>query len=342
MCSIAGPGYLVCFHGVPEETPERSHSLASRPAMHVNILELTGSPPRARGCEFAKVLRPIRPACLTDLLKETPEFIDGILPQSRRSMTYLNRWVRARPQLAASEATKARNAFGPVAGAVDRGVLYLSGFDIASRPAARLRYTRRGARIAAAITEYRPPRKGILGDDAAMGWLFLLAQIDPVLRGFRPLDDVDVSRFPRAINHDSVADWLRTLIAPMIAAEIAQLLRVVRDIRLPGPILANPVFGGVGPISGSDGDWIADDTLVEMKCTTREVQRTYVAQLLCYYALDQLRRGTRRHYGFGRLALCLPRQRCVISGRAEEWLAAFGAPKAARFVEGVGGWLALD
>lgn len=254
-------------------------------------------------------------------------------------MTWVNRWVRARPQLAASEATSARNAFGPVAAAVDRGVLYLSGFDIAARPAARLNYLQRGAPIAAALRAYAPPRRGILRDQSAMGWLFLLAQIDAVLRGFRTLDDVDLTRFPRTITHDSVSEWLRTLVHPEIGAEIAELLRVVRDIRLPGPVLANPIFGGMGPIAGSDGDWIAGDTLVEMKCTTREVQRTHVAQLLCYYALDQLRRGTRRHYAFGRLALCLPRQGCVISGSANEWLESFGAPRAGVFVEGLQSWL---
>lgn len=308
--------------------------------MHVNILDVAGTPPRARDCVIPPLRRPPVPACLTDFLETTPDLMDGMLPHSRRTIGYINRLVGARPQILPSQTTKDRKLYSPVGGAVDRGVLFLSGFDIAAGPRRSLsQRSTRAKQIATALAEYQPPRRGVLHSRSALGWLYLLAVIDPLLRGFRNLDDVDMTAFPAKINHESAAAWLEALIPADVGLEIAQLLRAVRDIRIPGVVLANPVFGGLGPVSGSDGDWIAGDTLVEMKCTTGGLQRIHVAQLLCYYVFDQARaHGGRRPYGFGRLALCLPRQSCTLVGSIDEWLQAFGAPRAEVFVTRLNDW----
>lgn len=73
-----------------------------------------------------------------------------------------------------------------------------------------------------------------------------------------------------------------------VADEIRTLLATVSALQPVGEFFPNPVFGGLGPIKGSDGDWIAGDTLVELKCTVRPVKREYVVQLLCYAALSRL------------------------------------------------------
>ena len=70
--------------------------------------------------------------------------------------------------------------------------------------------------------------------------------------------------------------------------EIVRLLRSLKEIRIRGTMFANPIFGSVGPILGSDGDWVVADTLVELKCVVGGVKRCHVAQLICYYALSQL------------------------------------------------------
>lgn len=312
--------------------------------MHINIIDAAGTPPRSRDCVIRPLRRPPRPACLTDFLEHTPDLMDGMLPHSRRTIGYINKVIRERPQIPPSETTIARKLYSPVGGAVDRGVLYLSGFDVAARPRLALSHrSARAQRLASALAEYRPPRRGVLRSRAAIGWLYLLAVLDPVVRGFRTLDDLDMTGFPSTINHASAAAWLETLIAADVALEIAQLLRAVRDIRLPGPVVANPILGGLGPVSGSDGDWIAGDTLVEMKCTTGGVQRVHIAQLLCYYVFDRVRaHGRRREYGFKRLALCLPRQSCMIVGSVDEWLRAFGAPRAEVFVPGISAWFSQN
>lgn len=285
--------------------------------------------------------RPARSACLTDFLDVTPDLLDGLLPQSRRSIAKLNRRLLSLPQIHASATTVNRRLYSPVAGAVDRGVLYLSGFDVSTRVAKRVATHPRGARLAKALKAYMPPRRGVLRSRSAMGWLYVLGALEPVLRGFRTLDDIDTSTLAAAVGEASARAWLSRVIPDDVSDEIAELLRCVGRIRIPGPVLANPVFGGLGPVIGSDGDWIAGDTLVELKCTTGGVRRKHVAQLLAYYVFDQsLAHGRKRPYGFTRLALCLPRQSCTVVGTVDEWLQAFGAPKPDVFVRGCAQWFA--
>ena len=311
--------------------------------MHIRIIDAVGILPRASECEIPGLRRPARSACLTDFLDATPDLVAGLLPQSRRAITALNRRVLSRPQIPASHTTVNRRLYATVAGAVDRGVLYLSGFDISTRISRRLPTHGRWARLRKALVAYRPPRRGVLRSRSAMGWLYVLGALDPVLRGFRTLDDIDISGLATVVTEATAREWLERVIPEDVSNEIGELLRTISRVRLPGPILANPVFGGLGPVIGSDGDWIAGDTLVELKCTTRGVKRTHVAQLLAYYVFDQcLAHGRRRPYGFTRLALCLPRQSCTVVGTVDEWLQAFGAPEPDVFVRGCAEWFARN
>jgi hypothetical protein len=263
---------------------------------------------------------------LTEVLKANPAFVNALLPKSQIAITLLNKAIKQRDMVQPSATTTARKLFSTVAQAVDRGVLYLYGYDIYAQARLCLRRNGRiGRRIAAVCDLYTPPRSSILRSYAALGWFYLLGQLDPIRRGFRPLSDIAITALPTRPDPSASTLWLASLIPKDVADEIADLLRAVRDCRTEGTFRANPVFGGTGAVIGSDGDWITGDTLVELKCA-QQIKREYVAQLICYYALDQLMTHRHEPYGFSRLALCLPRQRCTIVGSVDEWLAAFGGP----------------
>jgi hypothetical protein len=205
----------------------------------------------------------------------------------------------------------------------------MRGVDVTSRAVKRL--ARGGAiatRIAIALQAYRPPRRQIRDNAAALGWLYTLGRLEPVLRGFRPLSDIDTQLLPTKVTRTSAARWFAALLADDVCHEVAALLGALSIARLGGVLRPNPIFGGIGQILGSDGDWICGDTLVELKCVVGGVEREHVAQLLCYYAFDRLRAHGKRAYGFSRLALLLPRQRSIIHGGIADWLAAFGGPSA--------------
>jgi len=279
------------------------------------------------------------PASLTTAFATNGAFVGALLPNSRMAVTAINRAINTPNLVAPCLTTTSARLHSAVALAVDRGVLYFYCSDVVRRPVARLqRHGRIGKRIAAIAMSYKPPARRVLSSRSAIGWFYLLGMLEPIIRGFRPLSDVDVSALPRRPTRESANDWLESLVPSDVAAEIADLLRAVRDIRVPGVIRPNPVFGGLGWITGSDGDWIAGDTLVELKCTVGGIKREHVAQLLCYYAFDQLCSIPALRFGFSSLALCLPRQRCTIVGSVDHWLAAFGAPARSELPMFVQGW----
>lgn len=282
---------------------------------------------------------PLAFASLTDFLRRSPDFVRQLLPNSRRAIAAINRAVRGGALVPPSATTRSRSLFSVVALAVDRGVLHLSGVDVAGAEIKRLR--RRGAhasRIAEVLCCYPLPSSGHFHRRAYLGWLTVLGMLEPVRRGFRPLSDIDVSRLPRRITPHSAAEWLANAMPPECLEEIAALLRNVRAVRLPGRFIPNPVFGGLGPVTGSDGDWISGRTLVELKCVVRGVQSLSVAQLICYYVFDQTRAHGGDSFGFDRLALCLPRQGALIHGHVQDWLVAFGVPESVDAVKEISQW----
>ena len=180
---------------------------------------------------------------------------------------------------------------------------------------------------------WTPTARGLFHNRAAIGWLYALGGLDVARRGFIPLSDVITSPLPTRIDVEQTRRWFESLISVDMSDEIVRLLRSLKEIRIRGTISANPVFGGIGPILGSDGDWVVADTLVELKCVVDGVRRRNVAQLVCYHALSQLADRSERLPLFSRLALCLPRQSATITGTVNEWLYAFGAPRKEIVVE---------
>lgn len=269
-------------------------------------------------------------ACLTDLLAELPELQKALLPKSRSTVTLLNRALKEAPLIAPSEATRTRNLYSRVALTVDRAALFIAGCNVWSKPLAYLR-SKNDAHARAlwkVIRGFKPPKARMKLDKACLAWLYALGGIEPVMRGFRPLSDVELGMVPQRLAPKAAAKCLADVFSDDVAKEIAALVTVLRAVRPRGRIRPNPVFGGTGVVVGSDGDWIAGDTLVELKCVVRGVGRRHIVQLLCYYAFDQINARTRGGYGFSKLALVLPRQATTIVGAVDEWLAAFSGPTA--------------
>lgn len=307
--------------------------------MHIPVPSAIASPTGPGTCHIAPLGRGARHACLTDFLGSNPRFIDGLLPNSRAAITLLNRRIGKALVVGPSATTASRQLYSTVALAVDRGALYLHGHNMGASDTGLPGRGPDARRIALALQLYEPPTEQILANRSAIGWFYVLGVLEPVRRGFRPLSDLDISALPARLTPRSAAEWFASAVPDDVAKEIALLLRVVGRIRVRGRFVANPVFGGVGPIIGSDGDWIAGDTLVELKCTVAGVKREHVAQLICYYVFDQLlAHGRKSPYGFTNLALCLPRQGCTVIGTVDQWLRAFGAPDAATVVASVSEW----
>ena len=267
-------------------------------------------------------------ACLTDAFASNAHFLSALMPSSRYAVTHLNKTIRGIRSVPPSATTKNEHLYSRVALAVDRGVLYLYGVDVGGPAAIRLK---RGGSLARSISKaceaYQPPRQAILHSRSAIGWFYFLGLREPVFRGFVQLGELDLPSPPSRPTSQSSTKWFESLIPDDVSHEIAAMLRAVRDSRLPGQFRANPVFGALGAVRGSDGDWLSGDTLVELKCTVGGIKREHVAQLLCYYAFDQLGvHGRLKAFGFSRLALCLPRHTCVVEGSVEDWLVAFGGP----------------
>ncbi len=269
----------------------------------------------------------IQPQSLTNLLPTIPAVEQALLPDSRRAITAINRALSSRPFVAPSDSTKRMKAYSRIGLALDRAVLFLGGHDIATAPRRWLDQRGGSARaMARMLSAWTPEARGLFYNRAAIGWLYALGGLDVARRGFIPLSDVITSPIPKRVDEASSRVWFENLIPLDVSDEIVRLLRSLKEIRLRGKMVPNPVFGGIGHILGSDGDWVVGNTLVELKCVMGGVKRSHVAQLVCYYALSQLpdRRGTLPP--FSRLALCLPRQSTTIVGTINEWLYAFGAP----------------
>lgn len=277
-------------------------------------------------------------ASLSEWLAKGKAFIDALLPASRLATGMINRFLARRPTVSPCATTCVAKLHSRVALAVDRGVLHLSGQDLAT-PAIRFleqlahRRCRDAHSLARILREYKPPRRGHFKRRDYLGWLYVLGAIDTARRGFRPPSDAITLRFPKRATAASAAAWLAAAIPEDVAVETAELLRSLRACRPRGRFVPNPVLGGTWAFGGSDGDWIAGDTLVELKCVT-SFKRDYAAQLLCYYFVDQTRPPSER-FNFGRLALCLPRQCATLVGTPDDWLAAFGGAPDEIAVDGV-------
>lgn len=297
--------------------------------MHLQIRDIVETPRIFTDWALPVVPRECLPASLSDVLGSLSELESSLLPNSRRAIAAINKAASQTPRVEPSSVTRERRLYGRVGLAVDRAVLFLSGVDVAAESVEWLcDGTKREKQFARLLRSWEPRAKGMFHSRAAMGWLYVLGGLDSVRRGFVELPDVG-PELPKAISATTAKSWFEEAIPTEVASEIVALLRSLKDIRIRGRVSPNPIFGGTGLITGSDGDWIVDDTLVELKCISDGVKRRNVAQLICYYALSQLPDRQSRFEPFSKLALCLPRQSCTIVGHVEEWLSAFGAPPAA-------------
>lgn len=301
---------------------------ADRQRPHLEIADLVPSIATAVRWSLPPLDPGIRPQSLTNLLPTIPAVESALLPHSRRAIAAINRALAGRPYLAPSESTRRTRSYSRVALAVDRAALFLGGHDVATAPMEWL-LTGGGAqrRMGELLAAWSPSPRSLFHNRAGVGWLYALGGLDVARRGFIPLSDVITSPIPRRIDADRARRWCESLIPEDMSDEIVRLLRSLKDIRIRGAISPNPIFGGIGPISGSDGDWVVADTLVELKCVVDGVKRRHVAQLVCYHALGQLADQRENLPSFSRLALCLPRQSATITGTVNEWLYAFGAPR---------------
>ncbi len=297
--------------------------------MHLQIRDIVETPRVTADWTLPVIPPECRPASLSDFLGSFSELESALLPNSRRAITAINKAASQRPRIEPSSVTRERKLYGRVGLAVDRGVLFLSGVDIATESVEWLSQgPGREKQAARLLRSWQPRAQGMFHSRAAMGWLYVLGGLDSVRRGFMELSDIG-PEVPKVVDASSAKSWFEEAIPAEVADEIVALLRSLKDIRIRGRVSPNPIFGGTGLITGSDGDWIADDTLVELKCVSDGVKRRNVAQLVCYYAMSQLPDRKGSFEPFSKLALCLPRQSCTIVGHVEEWLSAFGAPPAA-------------
>ncbi|MBI3811567.1 MAG: hypothetical protein HY283_05110 [Nitrospirae bacterium] len=209
------------------------------------------------------------------------------------------------------------------------------GEDVMVRPRSYLQQGKTKKRILKAL-EYQSRREspGCLSPERpeTLGWLWVLGNLEPVFRGFRPLSDIDGAALGSApVTPRSAMRWLANLVTEDLASELTALIRSLACIIPKGPYRSNPIFGGYGFVIGSDGDFMAGHTLVEIKCSVSGVRRNSVSQMLSYFAIDRLNHGT-HGYGVRQLALCLPRQQATIIGTVDEWLSFFGGPSPKRFI----------
>jgi len=275
--------------------------------------------------KLPKMRKDIKPRCLTDLLETIPDFQKFLLPNSRSAITQINRVLRKQSFIPPTEFTKNKNLYSSIALAVDRGSLHLYGVNISDKPVRFLQKS--GEKKLSIIIEKfsRFAKKKNFNQETA-AWLYLIGRLDPIMRGFRPISDIKIKSLPKKMTKQTIKYWLKNLIPKTVSDEIIRILESLKKILPVGSIYPNPVFGGIGPIMGSDGDWICDDMLVELKCTINGVNRKHVTQIICYSALSEIKPTSKKIPKIKKLGILLPRQSSLIVGSINDWLLSFGAP----------------
>lgn len=296
--------------------------------MVLGIKEIVSIPDLDPDWVLPSLPRDIRPKCLSDLLKEIPEFQKALLPNSRWAITQINRVLRTKKFIEPCNEIKEKNLYSSVALAVDRGALLLKN-NLKNEEVIEFlqRQGDYGKKIATIIEKFEPIAHDLIYRRETSGYLFLLGKLEPIIRGFRPISDLKEYGLPKRFTNESINKWISGIISKSVADEINLLLKTLNKLQLSGEVYPNPIFGGIGPIFGSDGDWISGDTLVELKCTVSGIKRQYVAQIICYSWLGKSGPISSTIPKINDLAICLPRQSSIIVGTIDDWLLAFGAPK---------------
>lgn len=297
------------------------------------VRDLVGTVPPQDDWTLPEIPDTVWPAALTDLLKQVPDLQSALMPWSRRTVIALNRHLRSIPGIPPTAATVQGRYHSAIGLAVDRAALVRLGGDILADPIWWLKHRIRRnlwTWIVRAL-ELAPLRKDSdLRDPAALGALFVLGRMQPWQRGFVPWSVVfqNPPQYGGEPTPEEAHAWLAGEIPPGTREELAELLECLESMTLPGPYTLNPIFGSLGPIRGSDGDWIAGSTLVELKVVQGGLQRAHVAQVLTYALLAEEHVARSVLPPITEIAMCLPRQRALLIGTPDEWLGAFGAPPA--------------
>jgi hypothetical protein len=319
------------------------------PTHSSSILSPTLVPPRPRRTDTwcptePKCLHP-SPPChlpLTDFLKRTPEFRRAFLPDSISAAVQINRVTRSTGYfIPPSQTTRQNRMYGRVGLAVERAALHLSGEDLMEHPRAVLNSPKdqrlRLLRVLEKYASTESPGGLRRGNKATVGWLLILGALEPIRKGIRPFSDIDVTSLPRSsVSVGKATTWLASRVPDDLCEEFGELISSLEAILPHGIVMPSPSFGSWGAVLESQGDLLVERCLIELKCSVRAVRSEYVAQLLCYAAINALNRqlGRRLVFDIDGLALVLPRQRCAIAGTVEEWLSAFGGPTFDAFVSG--------
>ena len=295
--------------------------------MLLEIKNIVAEPEKDINWELPAIPDRLKPRCLSDLIKEIPEFQKALLPNSRWAITQINRALKNNQFIEPSRETKKRNLYSNVALAIDRGAILLRGQIKNELLIQRLQqYDDYGKKLATIIEKFEPIAQDSIFSRETAGYLFLLGKLEPIFRGFRPISDIKALGLPSQFKRTTIEKWLTEIVSDEVSEEILDLLICLDKLRLPGQFHDNPIFGGIGPVLGSDGDWITGDTLVELKCTVRGMKREYVVQVVCYAALSKIGSKTSTIPPINKIAICFPRQSSVIVGSIEDWLRVFGAP----------------
>lgn len=289
--------------------------------MLLEIKDIVSEPDIDPNWNLPAIPKRLKLKCLSDLIKEIPEFQKALLPNSRWTITQLNRALRKNQFIAPSEETKKRNLYSSVALAIDRGALLMRG-QIENEILIQFlqQYDDYGKKLGKIIERFEPIAQDSIFSRETVGYLFLLGKLEPIFRGFRPISDVKEHGLPSQLKSESIKNWLTEIVSDEVSEEIIELLRILNKLQLPGQFHANPIFGGIGPIFGSDGDWITGETLVELKCTVSGIKREYVVQIVCYSALGKIGPIANSIPPINQLAICLPRQSSIIVGSIDDWV----------------------
>jgi hypothetical protein len=280
-------------------------------------------------------------SCLTDFLDRNRPAVRALFPAAPRVVSALNKASGASGiYIPPCDTTKEFNWYSRVGLAIDRAMVHLLGGDLLGKSRVALGSSRSSDwkwLLTALEVQFEQFKAGAIDvqDRAAIGLLLVVGALEPILRGVVSASDINLTKLPRKkCGADEIALWFSTQSPLEVAEEIgAILVSAVRAVPA-GPYFINPVYGGFGAIMGSDADFVAGTTLVEMKCISRGISGLHIAQLLAYGALRELAgkdEAKRMGPPLEKFAIFLPRRAWCVAGSLSEWLDYLDGPSCADF-----------
>jgi hypothetical protein len=271
---------------------------------------------------------------LTGFIKAQPTFWSATCPDIRKVITSVNRALRERP-LRVPLRSENRLIAGPLGTAIDYYVGWSAG-ETLHQQVVRVSNLSPDARaiskhIAATLIGLRSNTSLSRKDEAQLGRACLvLAQLESAYRTGNTLFIPSATEL-RTNDRAPFDRWLvRQINAPLIE-EWTALAEQVKALSIPlrGAVY-NPVFGGYGLITGSDGDLLVNETLYDIKCSVDGFDGDAVRQLLGYCALSIL---NNRSLAIQRVGLISIRRGFVWQADVESLCWTVGATSLARLTD---------